>query len=128
MSEIIRAIAVSIIAAALAITIKRDNPAFSLVITVTAALFALYSAIKPLRDITDELFTVAEMAGISPGIISAVLKCVAIGIISKLGADILRDSGMGAVASAAELLGVAAGLWVTLPLINEVISIVRRGI
>lgn len=128
MAEIVRAIAVSIVAGALAVTIRRDNPVFSLILAVTAAVFVLSAAIKPLRDITDELFLTAETAELQPGVISAVLKCTAIGILTRLGADILRDSGLGAAASSVELLGTAAGLWATLPLLRMCMETVRRGL
>ena len=41
----VRAIAVSLVAAALAVTIRRDNPVFALMIAVSAALFLMWTAI-----------------------------------------------------------------------------------
>ncbi|MBR1842597.1 MAG: hypothetical protein IJ788_04910 [Oscillospiraceae bacterium] len=124
----VRAIAVSLVAAALAVTIRRDNPAFALLIAVSAALFAMWTALEPLRELTDELFMLAEEANLQTGVITAVLKCVAIGILARFGADILRDSGMGAAASSVELLGVAAGLWSALPLLRMCLDAIRSGL
>jgi stage III sporulation protein AD len=107
------------------LVLKKDNPAYSFLITIAAGIVILYFAanmIRPVKVFMDEL---AEVAGLSPAILSPVFKAVGISIVTKITAEACRDAKEGAIGAYAELTGSAAALYVSLPLFSSVFKLIR---
>ena len=109
MEAVVRAAAIAIPAAILASAIKRDSPSIALALILAASAAALYLAISPMRL---ALETAEELAGIS--------------IVSRIASDMLRDAGMAGGASAVELAGASAGVFVSLPLLRTIMDMVKE--
>ena len=73
-----------------------------------------------------EISEIFEMAGIAESYISIVLKTVAICCITHLTAEICRDSGESAIASAAELWGRGAVLVLGLPVFRAFLQLIEK--
>ena len=104
--------------------LKKTEPAFAalLMIALLAALaLPLGSFIDELRDFFSELSELAELKG---DYVLPVCKCTLIAVIARLGADLCRDSGVSAFASAIEITGTLAAFVVTLPLLRAVLTLI----
>ena len=55
-----------------------------------------------------------------------VLKCVGIGVVTRLSADICRDAGQSAASSAVELCGAACALVTAMPLIRTLLQMISE--
>lgn len=125
METVLKCAAICIPAAYLAVTLKKDSPAISLALVSAAALFSILTATGTLRALADSLTELAETAGVQPAALSAVLKTLGISVIARLTSDVLKDAGMTSAASAVELCGAAAGVFVTVPLIKSLLEMIR---
>lgn len=116
----------ALLATATALLLRRSNPELALPLAAAVCAFALAltaELLRPLRELLEELET---LSGLSSAYFLPVLKCVAIGIAARLGADLCRDGGQGAMAGAVELGGTAAALFVALPLLRSFFTLLRE--
>ena len=77
---------------------------------------------EPMAEIRD----IFEMAGIADSYISIVFKTLAICCITHITAELCRDSGEGAIASAAELWGRGAVLVLGIPVFKGFLQLIEK--
>ncbi len=126
MEALWKAAALGAAASALAVLIKKDNPAAALLLGVGAACVILVPALGLLRSVTGFFDRLTDASGMPPAALAAVLKTVGIAILTRFAADISRESGLAALASATELAGSAAALFVALPLMQTVFQMIEE--
>lgn len=81
------------------------------------AVSIFQAVFKLMEDIT-------KLTELSPEVIVPVVKAVAIAVCTKITAELCRDAKETAVASSVELVGASAGVYVVLPLVTSVLSLV----
>ena len=124
MTALVQAAALGLVGAVLALLLKKSAPelalALSLAICVIAAGLAagLFAQMKEIIDLA------REQTGLSPAIVSPVLKCVGIGVVTRLAADLCKDAGQGAVASAVELCGTGCAIVTAMPLLRSLLQMI----
>ncbi len=126
MELLIKTAAVCVPAALLAGLLKKDSPVMSLLIALAAGCVILYSTLGAVGEITAFLREAAEVSGVTDSVLAILLKTLGIALTARLAADLCRDSGLGAAATAAEFAGSAAALYAALPLIRGVLGTVRE--
>lgn len=121
MEIVLRAAAVAIAAAILSLVIKKTNPEMSLVLGLAVCALVAGLSLQAFSEVKDALNLIEVGTGFSAAYAAPLLKCVGIGITSRLGSDICRDAGQTAVASSVELCGAICALYVSLPLLNALL-------
>ena len=124
MEVVLKAVAVGITGVVLTLLIKRTNPELSTVLALalcTAILWMGLSLYASVREVF-ELFQLGT--GFSSAYTAPVLKCVGIGIASRIGSDLCKDSGQSAVAASVEVCGAICALYVALPLIKTLLRMI----
>lgn len=117
--------AICLVGAVLAALLKKSGPelAVLLAVAVTAAAAALLW--DTLGDIVDFLRQMMELGGMAPELFAPLLKTVAIALVSRVGGDLCRDAGEGAMASVLEMAGSFSAILVSLPLFEAVWDMLR---
>ncbi|MBQ4369575.1 MAG: stage III sporulation AC/AD family protein [Oscillospiraceae bacterium] len=126
MELITKAFAVCVLSASAALLIKKDNPPGALALSAFAAAAILLSAAGYVSKSMDFFRRVLELTGVSSALISPLLKCSGIAIVTKLGGDICRDAGESAAAGALEFAGGAVSLYCALPLMQSVLRLMSE--
>lgn len=124
MELIIKAAAAALTAAVVGLLIKRSNPEISLLLSSCTVALIMIAAIGFAQGIRELANAVKTIAGSQSTLIAPVLKCVAIGIITKLSSELCRDSAQAAAATAVELAGTICALSVAMPLILSMLKMV----
>lgn len=124
MESIVKIAAIAVVAALCAVTVKKNVPELGLVIGLTAGTLILMSSINALKSAKELMEFLAETAGLSPVVLTPVIKTVGIGIITKLTAEICRDAKEGAIATFVETAGAVGALFVSLPLFEMVLKVI----
>ncbi len=122
----VKAAAVGVCAALIALVIRKNNPELALALCLAAAAATLSSALGLWDGVMEVVRYARELSGLSGAVLTSVIKCVGIGVTAKLGADTCRDSGSASVASSVELAGAVAALYTALPLMRTLLSMVGR--
>lgn len=125
MDIIVKAAAAGIVVSVIALLIKKSNPELSFLIGAAGVVVILFTAAQMLAEIKQLLDSAAELSELSPAIIRPVIKCVGIGIITKVASELCKDAGQGAAAATVELAGAASALCAALPLIKTLLSMVQ---
>ena len=125
MELILKVSAVAVVGAVLGLVLKKNTPEISMLLTmaVSCAVMSLIAVL--LRDVLSFMSELTELTGIPSASVSALLKAVGIGIVSRLASDVCRDSGQAAAASSVELAGTVAALFTALPLMETVLEMIR---
>lgn len=121
MEILLKAAAVSVAAAILSLIIKKTSPEMSLVLGLAVCALVAGLSLKAFSEVKDALDLIEVGTGFSAAYAAPILKCVGIGITSRLGSDVCRDAGQTAVASSVELCGAVCALYVSLPLLNALL-------
>ena len=105
---------------------SKYTPELSLTVTILAGVIIVWLAAAVASRISDLLREIAEKGGIDAVYLSPVLKCIGIGMITHLAAQVCRDAQQGSIASAVELCGTLCALYISLPLIRSLLAIVEQ--
>lgn len=110
----------------LALVLDHQAKDFSamLTIAVCAAVGAMAAeALSPVLDLLQELET---MGGIQGDMLEILLKAVGIGLTGELIGMICTDAGKGALGKSLQLLGSAAILSLSVPVIRTLLTMIRQ--
>lgn len=122
MELIFKASAAAIAAAFGALLIKKSNPELSFALVSFTAAAVMLASVGFIQGIGELVSTVRQISGASDKYISPVIKCAAIGIITKLCSELCRDASQNSVAVAVELSGAVCALAVSMPLILSMLK------
>ena len=124
MEPVFQAIIIVVIAAAAAATVYKTVPGMSLLLSMAAALLALFLCIgllEPLAAFFHDAIAVSKLSGVYTG---PLLKCMTISILTMIGESLCKDAGQAAGACAVQLVGVAAALYAALPLMRTFLTMI----
>ncbi len=122
--ELFEALGICLIAVMLSVVIGNYKKEYAVVITVAVGCIILVGVITTLFKPAKEFLSVLKNSGIQSSRFSVAAKVLAIGYITQFIADTCRDFGQSAVAAKAELVGRAAIFVITVPLLEELFSVV----
>ena len=115
-----------ICSALLAVMLRQYNRENAMLAALAACVGVLFGAMTLAAPVLEELADIFGQAGISDSYISLIFKAAAICFITQITADICRDSGESAIASAAELWGRGAVTFLSLPLVRVLLELINE--
>lgn len=124
MEAIGKAAAIAVTAAICAVVVKKNVKEVGIVLALAAGgviLTLALGAIEGVRALIDDL---SQAAGLSPAVLSPVIKTVGIAILTRVSTEVCRDAGEGGIAAFMETAGAAIALFVAVPLLRAVLDTV----
>ncbi len=122
METLLKVCALSLVGMLTVNMLKRTLPEMSAAATLALLLGLVAVAAGAVGKCVMLIYELAEGAGISESLMTPLMKCVGVSIVSKIGGDLCRDSGMSAVASYIELVGGAVAIAISMPLMLTVLK------
>lgn len=126
MERLLAGLACALVCAAAALMLRKPNPEIALLLGVggcavlaLAALPALGQFVEALREIAPE--------GTAGECLSVLLRAAVLAAVSRMGAELCRDAGQGALALKVELFGAVLVLVCALPIFT-LLSALLRGL
>ena len=126
MGEYLRFAAVGLIGLILALVVGRQSKDMSLLLTLAVCVLVCIAAMGFLEPVTELLRELRRLGNLDSGAVTIALKCAGIGLISELIGLLCADAGQSAMGKALELLSAAAILWLSLPLIREILKLIEE--
>ena len=126
MDSIVKICAAAVTASAVCLLLKNRSLELGLPLSlaVCCGIFALaFGLLKPVLELVD---SARRLSGLPDALFYPVVKSVGIGVCAKLGSEICRDSGQGAVAGAVETAGAVCALYVALPLMETLLDMLEE--
>lgn len=114
------------VAAVLGLVVKKGEPEQALLLGLAAAAMILAAALGAMASSLDFFTTLTRQAGVGAALTVPVAKSVGIAITGRIAADLCRDAGQSAAASALELAAAAAVVCTVIPLLRALTGLVFR--
>ena len=115
-----------LVGALIAVILKQYCSEHSMAVTIAVCAGVMTFFVLLFDDTAAEIRDVFEMAGIAESYISIIFKTMAICCITHITAELCRDSGESAIASAAELWGRGAVLVLGLPVFRAFLQLIEK--
>lgn len=128
MSTYLKVAVIAVTAALAAVTVKKTNPDFGMLVGICgcgAAAFLILELARPVIDFSADLVSVASM---EDSLLSPLLKTVGVGLLTQISSAVCTDAGEAALAKLAELGGSILCVCVSLPLMSEVLKLIQEMI
>lgn len=124
MEVVVKAVVIAVTGALLILLIKRTNPEISTLLSLAVSAMIIFMALRVYEEVSEVVQLAKLNMSISKSFTEPVLKCIGIGITTRLGSDVCKDAGQSAVASSLEVCGAACAIFVALPLIKTFIRLI----
>lgn len=126
--EIMQIAAFSVLAAFMALSLRKTNKEMSLVLSLGAGLVLLAAAVLKLADIVSALSELAASAHIQSGYLEMLLKIIGISSLSQLAAQTCRDAGEEGLAQKTEFAAKAVLLSLLIPIALSILQMILEVI
>lgn len=124
MELLAKAAAAALISAVIGLVLKKNVPELGFVLTLTAAALTLLLAARLGQGLRGMVALATDTTGLSAAVVAPVMKCVGIGILTRLTADLCADAGQSAAGSAVEICGAVCALVAALPLMESFFAMI----
>ena len=115
-----------VLAAVLALVVKRGSPEAALLLVLGAAVAVLLSLGQALREMVDFLEELGRCSGMPEGLMAPLYKVAGIAVVVKIGGGLCADAGESALAAAVETAGTVCALAAALPLLRTVMELLTE--
>ncbi len=115
LNELIKVLGIGIAGGAIVMGVRHYNSVYGMLTALALGAYILLSLCSMLENILGELNSLIEMGNLNKEYISVVMKVIGIAYLSQFGAEMLRDSGEGAIAAKCELAGRLFILYLSMP-------------
>lgn len=115
--------AVGLLGSICVLLLKKGAPELGFLLSLLIAAGAALFGLRLLTELFDFFQSAAQMAGLPAEWLSPVYKTVGISIMSRLSADLVRDTGQIGAAGAVEIAGVLAAIVAALPLLRAMLAL-----
>lgn len=122
MGDMLKVAALAVTGALCAAVVRQRVRELGLVLALAAGALILSFALRTVSGARVLLEELSALAGLSPAVLSPVVKTVGISILTRISAELCRDAGEGGIASFVETAGAALALCVSVPLLRAVLN------
>ena len=105
------------------VLLRKQTPEQALLLTIAILAVAAARCVSLALPLMEELRALFDRAGIEPLYLSILLRTLAAALVTRLCADLCKDGGSQALASAVETSGAVAALAIAMPLLKAVIEL-----
>ncbi len=127
MENFIKIAAIMIIAVILGIYTKKQSPEISVLLVIATVcsvlLFAISSYIEPVMEFISKI---REMGELDHTAVTTLMKATGIGLLSEITVLLCVDAGFGSLGKMLQIISIFAILFISLPVINELISLITK--
>lgn len=122
MTELIKIIGIGFTGGMLSLVLRRERAEFAALCALITSALILAIVVAQAGTAIDELHRLITSCGVDINYFIICIKAAGIAYLAQFAAEILRDSGEGAIASKIETAGKICILVLTLPVMRELIE------
>lgn len=119
--EIVKIVGIGIVGVIISSLLKRNNPEFSLIITLATGMILLVLVLSSMTEAITAFDTLISV-GLDTSLFGGVLKIIGIGYLTEYGASICEDYGASSVGNKIQLGGKLTIFLMSLPIIRGLIE------
>ena len=123
--NILSIIIISVVVSVLAVLVKQNNPAYSVLLIIAFAVIIISVALSYLISLTDNIVDTVNSIEYASEFLKILLKAIAICILSDLASNICKDAGNTTVAICIDVITKIILLSLSLPLVDKLVEIIQ---
>lgn len=123
MTDLVRTIGIGLAGGMLTLVLRRERPEFAAVCALMTSAVILAGAAAEADAAVDDISRLVTDCGVDINYFIICIKAAGIAYLAQFAAEILRDSGEGAIASKIEAAGKITILMLTLPVMRSLIGL-----
>ncbi len=116
----------TLIAAVLGLALAKQGKDVALLLSVLAGCMVLTAAMTYLAPVMDFFRRLQQAARLDEALLGVLLKAVGISLVAQIAGLICSDAGNAALGKALQILAAAAVLWISLPLLEELLGLIEN--
>ena len=124
MTEYLRWTAVTLIGLILALVLGKQSRELGLLLTMGVCALVSIGAMAFLEPVTELLRELRDLGELDGQALTILIKCAGIAVLSELASILCTDAGEGAMGKALSLLSSGAMLWLSLPLLRQLLELI----
>jgi stage III sporulation protein AD len=124
MDTFVKCAAGILVAVVFIITLSKQEKNISLLLVIAVCCMVLGAAVTFLQPVLDFIKHLQSIGQLDSEMIIILLKSVGIGLLAEITSLICADSGNASLGKSLQLLATATILWLSLPLLNELIELI----
>lgn len=126
MDIIFKSSACAMIAVILGLAINRQGKDYAILLTLAVCAMIAMLALRYLEPVLDLFDTLREIGGLNNELVQILLKVLGVSLISQISCMICNDAGNSALAKTLQILTAAVILWLSLPLYNGLLELIKE--
>ena len=126
--NIVKISAVAIVAVLLSALLKKTNPVTSVCIILSAGLVIILSVINELADIFNTIESLFIMGGIDTESYKLIIKITGVAYFTEITSGLCKDADENSLAIKLEIAGRICIVYLTLPIISDLVDVLRNAI
>ena len=124
MQGLLQATVIGVVTVLLTAMLRRNNKELGILLTLAACLLIGLLLVQLAEPVVEFLSKLRNIAGLDKTLTEPILKTIGIGLVTQIGATVCADAGENAIAKLIEVCGGALALYVSLPLMEAVLSMI----
>ena len=124
MEVVIKCAAAALLSSLVCLLIKRTNPEMSMILSAGVIVIIVAAALGFASSLIELAQAVRNISSGADVLITPVLKCVGIGAVTKISAELCRDSPQSSAAAAVDMAGTLCAIGVSMPLILSMLKMI----
>ena len=126
MEIIFKSSACAMIAVILGLAINRQGKDYAILLSLAVCAMIAMLALRYLEPVLDLFDTLREIGGLNNELVQILLKVLGVSLISQISCMICNDAGNSALAKSLQILTAAVILWLSLPLYNGLLELIKE--
>ena len=115
-----------LIAAILWIILSKQTKDYALLLTLAVCTMVMVTSISYLQELVAFLERLAQIAQLKQGVYKILLKVVGVGLIAQITDLVCQDAGNQSLGKTLKFLSTSIILWITLPLLEELLTMIEK--
>lgn len=124
MQGLLQATVIGIVTVLLTAILRRSSQELGILLTLAACVLIGLLLVQLAEPVVEFLSKLRNIAGLDKTLTEPILKTIGIGLITQIGATVCADAGENAIARLIEVCGGVLALYVSLPLLEAVLSMI----
>ena len=122
----LKAAAVVLVSVVLCVILSKQGKDISLLLTIAVCCIIATAAMSYMHPVIDFFRKLKQIGRLDAELFGILLKALGIGVLSEITGLICKDFGNGALGKTLQLLASMVILWISLPLLNNLMDMVGK--
>ena len=126
MDGFVRVCGVALLSVILIVMLGKQDKDWALLLAILGCCMVVAVGLSYLEPVLSYLRQLRDMTGLDPELVDRILKAVGIALLAEVTALVCVDAGNSAMGKAIQVSAVFVILWLSLPLLNGMLELVRE--